>query len=242
MSWDTPQLEKTIMNLSTLGKICSLALLIAILMPASPASAQMNPVDLGVKIGEKIGGKIIGGGKSVVRGAAKVLNPAGGRHDKVTPIYIDGKRAFLLDIYDDKGSRCTLDFDLETRFQGRLWLVGGDPMLQTQMEFQRKGNKRLRPDPNRGPRVRNGSRVDMTGGRNYFAERVVNWSPALEAKFPNASILLLEDGLTLERFYQWLDQLAMHGPMEGLGGEVSEVVVLAKIGPAEAISPLRLAA
>jgi hypothetical protein len=82
----------------------------------------------------------------------------------------------------------------------------------------------------------------MTGGRNYFAERVVGWSRALEGKFPNASILLLEDGLTLERFYKWLDQLAMHGPMEGLGAEASDIVVLAKIGPAEASSPLRLAA
>ncbi len=240
MSWDTSQLEKTIMNLSTLGKICSLALLIAILMPASPASAQMDPVDLGVKIGEKIGGKIVNGGKSAVRGAAKILNLAG-RHGKVTPIYIDGKRAFLIDIYDAEGSRCTLDFDLKTRFKGRLWLVGGDRMLQAQMEFQRKGNK-YGSDPNRGPCVRNGSRVNMTGGRNYFAERVVGWSRALEGKFPNASILLLEDGLTLERFYKWLDQLAMHGPMEGLGAEASDIVVLAKIGPAEASSPLRLAA
>lgn len=122
MSWDTSQLEKTIMNLSTLGRLCSLTLLIAILMPASPASAQLNPVDLGVKIGEKIGGKIVNGGKSAVRGAAKILNLAG-RHGKVTPIYIDGKRAFLIDIYDAEGSRCTLDFDLKTRFKGRLWLV-----------------------------------------------------------------------------------------------------------------------
>jgi hypothetical protein len=241
MSWDTPQLEKTIMNLSTLGKICSLALLIAILMPASPASAQMDPVDLGVKIGEKIGGKIVNGGKSVWRHGSKIFNLSP-RHDKVTPVVIDGKRAFLLDIRNEGGARCTLDFDLKTRFKGRLWLVGGDRMLQAQMEFQRKGNKFL-GDANRGPRLRNGSKVDMTkSSRNYFAQRVVGWSKAWEAAFPNASILLLEDGLTLERFYQWLDQLAMHGPMEGLGAETSDIVVLATIGPAEASSPLRLAA
>ncbi len=110
------------MNLSTLGKICSLALLIAILMPASPASAQLNPVDLGVKIGEKIGGKIVNGGESVVRGAAKVLDPAG-RNDKVRPIDIDGKRVFLLPIPIAKRPCCGPDFELKTRFKGRLWLV-----------------------------------------------------------------------------------------------------------------------
>lgn len=176
----------------------------AILLPTASVSAQsLDPVDMGVKIGQKLAKGAVGGAKKVASTAAKIFNVAG-RHDKVTPFVINGKRAYLLDLYDAKGSRCTLDFDLKTRFRGTLYVVGADSWIVKGMEFQRKGNK-YGKDPNRGPQVRSGSRVDMTGSRNYFAERVQGWTRAKDEAYPYASILLLEDGLTLQAFMNWLD-------------------------------------
>jgi hypothetical protein len=191
------------MNLSVLGKLFSMAMLIAILMPDSPASAQMDAVDLGVEIGEKIDAKLAVNGPPDPSTLPSHSNRAG----KPRPWIIDGKRAFVLDIDDHRGSRCTLAVQLKTRFEGHLWIVGVDRMLQTQLGFRRKRSWGV-PPPTRGPHLRHGSRIEMASIRgNYFAERGVSWSRSMKRRFPHAHLLLLEKGLTPERFVEWLDEL-----------------------------------
>lgn len=181
------------------------AMLLGTLGSTPSASAQVDPIEIGVRIGKKLGGGVVNGAKSIGSTVAKILDLSA-RHEKVTPIVIDGKRAFLLDLYDHEGNRCTLDFDVESRFVGTLYVVGVDADLANRMEFQRKGNK-YGSDPNRGPQLRNGSKVDMEWTRNYFCERVVHWTEALDSQYPYGSLLFLEKGLSLDRFFQWLDAL-----------------------------------
>jgi len=79
------------------------SLLVAVLASSNEASAKVDPVEIGVRIGKKLGGGVVSGAKSIGGTAAKIFNVSS-RHDKVTSIVIDGKRAFLLDLYDDKGN------------------------------------------------------------------------------------------------------------------------------------------
>lgn len=124
-------------------------------------------------------------------------------HAKVAPYQIDGKWVYALAIRDEGGSRCTLNFDAKWKDQRRFkaYILGVTPEVRATMQFQRKGDKKMGSDSNRGPTFKHGDTVVLDGGRNYLAQRGFEAGPLL-ANHPNVCVVFIEEGLSFERFLE----------------------------------------
>lgn len=175
--------------------------LLAVLVMGT-VTAHAGPVDIGKD-----------GANKVWNGVRSAFGLPGGSifgwHEKVEVIKIGDKHAFLLDLRNEDGSRCTLDFSApwgkEDRFF-KVYFLGVDPHVRAMMSFQRKGNKKatdnfMGSDSDRGSRFRHGDRIMISGSRNYLAQRNLGWSDEMDRAYPVGSMLFLEDGLTIEQFY-----------------------------------------
>lgn len=170
---------------------------LAATMAICAGTAHAGPVDIGKD-----------GANKVWNGVRSTFNLPGGSifgwHQKVEVIKIGDKHAYILDLRNEKGSRSTLDFSAPWGGEDRYftaYILGVDPHVRATMSFQRKGNKKPGSDSNRGSQFRHGDRVVINGSRNYLAQRNFDWSDELDRTFPAASVLFLEDGLTIEQFY-----------------------------------------
>jgi len=126
-------------------------------------------------------------------------------HSKVRPFQIDGRWVYALRLVDEGGSRCTLNWDAQWKGRKRFtaYIAGVDPLTRATMHFQRKGDKSGRPDSNRGPAFRHREEIEIDGSRNYLAQRDFKAGDVLKDN-PSAVVLLVEDGLTIERVMEYI--------------------------------------
>jgi hypothetical protein len=146
-------------------------------------------------------------GKIAKDGVNKAFQTAGfdspfGRHPEVPPIQIDGKYVYILDLIP---GRVTNNF--HAKWDGvRTFHVHSDGLsLGTRMKaaFQRKGDKQHWEDSNRGPQFKIGDTIAVDGRYNYLADRNFTWGDRQESEYPDAMIILAEEGLTMERICEY---------------------------------------
>lgn len=124
-----------------------------------------------------------------------------GSHSKVQPYQVDGKWVYALALRDEKGSRCTLNFDAKWKGEKKFkaYVLGVGPEVRATMQFQRKGDKKWGEDSNRGPAFKHGDVVVIDGGKNYLAQRGFETADILKSS-KHVAIVFLEDGLSFEKF------------------------------------------
>lgn len=123
-----------------------------------------------------------------------------GSHGKVTPFQIDKQWVYPLALRNEKGSRSTLNFDAKWKGEREfvVYIMNVDPGVRTGMAFQRKGDKKWSSDSNRGKQFRHRDTIVIDGSKNYLAERNFDAGDVLK-EHPNAIVLLVEKGLSLEK-------------------------------------------
>jgi hypothetical protein len=162
-------------------------LIFATLALVGPAAVAENPAKKLTKSGVNKAFKTAG------------LSSPFGRHPNVPPIPVKGKDVFVLHLLDVDGSRCTNNFDVNGKKKYRLYIYNVDVGDRIAMRFQRKGDKRMSEDSNRGPLLNHSKEQlwEMEGSGNYLAAR--GFSPRkIIANHDDAVILLIEDGVTVE--------------------------------------------
>jgi hypothetical protein len=121
-------------------------------------------------------------------------------HPTVPLREVDGRYAIQLALRDEAGTRATNNFDAEwsgTR-KFRVILRNVPQELQENLSFQLKRDEKWLTDSNVGGPFKPGSIVEIGGSRLYLAERDFDASKILRAA-PNATILLVEEGLDPDR-------------------------------------------
>lgn len=182
------------MKTTTGLKTLMMAATLAALAPALPARAQAEEAL------QKAGEKIV---NFVVPGAGTSIFTS---HPKVQPYKVHGKFVYALAIRNEKGSRCTLNFDAKWKGSRRFraYFLGVPAIQRATMQVQRKGDKKWGSDSNRGKQFKHRDLVVLDGGRNYLAERGFDAGAVLRSN-KYACVVFLEEGLSFEQFLKSLE-------------------------------------
>jgi len=187
-------------GIASIGAVATVA--IAGTLLALGVSADRESANPAKKFGEDAANKIWQGVDEVV---PFDFGSPFGDHPDVDGFKIKGKWVYVLDLKNEDGSRATNNFDQHwdggTR-KFKVYVAGVDNRaLRARMAFQRKGDKDVWGDSDRGGQFRHNSTTHIDGGDNYLAQRNFDWTDELEAQYPYAMVIFLEDGLSYDEFW-----------------------------------------
>jgi hypothetical protein len=122
-----------------------------------------------------------------------------GRHENVPPFMVKQKPVYILGMLPVDESRFTNNFSVKDADKGEYtcYVINVPRTQLLGMRFQRKGDKKGKPDTNRVASFRSGEKTVLDGDFNYLAAR--DFKPATILKeSPSAMIVFLPGGVTLD--------------------------------------------
>lgn len=144
-------------------------------------------------------------GKRAVSPKCKTAKPMFAKRATAVSFQIDEKWVYAVPLQRSRESRTSVNFDAKWKGERKfkVYLVNIDRVQRSACAFQRKGDKKWRPDSNRGKVFRHDSTVTLDGKNNYLAIRGL---ATKDLKQKDPFVLFVEVGLSVEKVRQYLEK------------------------------------